>query len=590
MHRALVLFAALAFVGIASASHLRYGSASLKKSPTNPLTVTFTLTTAARRSFGYAGGVNVGNQIQIDTFYFGDGTYASPSYVINNADVAGDVVYGTATVTHTYRNSGTYRAYGSVCCRISDLNNNADEDFFHDIVFTISAAEIADPTLINNSPSVNSLPIIFVPLGVANYQYSLTAQDDEGDSLTFSMATSEQMIGYSSSTAQPAGLSVSANGLVTLSTTLSQGFWSTQQLVSDGHGNIVAVDYLLDVQPIQSFCNNSCAAPCSSSSPCSAGPCGPTAPACLQANPRIVTASITGTTVPRTNLPSPVDGDTLSFNAGGVYYINFVADDSNLVNSPNTPVAISAAGLPAGVTAEAQTACDATSSCQYVGPYATPQLRRYRFAPTAAQMGTSGILCIGAVSGGTGLSYSQHCVTLAVNNVPASVCGNAIVETGEDCDGGDCCTTTCTFATSATTCRAINGPCDVAETCSGSSSACPTDAFASASTVCRLAVDSCDVPETCDGVSTACPANQLSNSSACFCARVADPNADPNIPVSTYYCSTTGTQFYQCMSGLWAALSANQPCAAGTLCQCPQGVDCSCAGNPCTIPGDVPNC
>lgn len=88
------------------------------------------------------------------------------------------------------------------------------------------------------------------------------------------------------------------------------------------------------------------------------------------------------------------------------------------------------------------------------------------------------------------------------------MCGNGIVESGEDCDPGiagnntsspccdpstckfrtgavcdpmssDCCTLECQFAPSTTVCRpAVDSQCDTAETCSGTSAWCPKDEFA----------------------------------------------------------------------------------------------------------------
>ncbi|KAI5119801.1 hypothetical protein M0805_006598 [Coniferiporia weirii] len=90
-------------------------------------------------------------------------------------------------------------------------------------------------------------------------------------------------------------------------------------------------------------------------------------------------------------------------------------------------------------------------------------------------------------------------VTLTLN-----MCGNGIVESGEDCDPGlnntspccdsstckftsgavcdpassDCCTDSCGFAPSTQVCRPAADPsCDIAETCTGSSSSCPSDTF-----------------------------------------------------------------------------------------------------------------
>ena len=86
--------------------------------------------------------------------------------------------------------------------------------------------------------------------------------------------------------------------------------------------------------------------------------------------------------------------------------------------------------------------------------------------------------------------------------ISLQMCGNGIVETGEDCDPGvgrnstccdsktckftsrsvcdplssDCCTDTCQFAPSTQVCRpARDAACDSAEMCSGTNATCPTD-------------------------------------------------------------------------------------------------------------------
>jgi hypothetical protein len=58
---------------------------------------------------------------------------------------------------------------------------------------------------------------------------------------------------------------------------------------------------------------------------------------------------------------------------------------------------------------------------------------------------------------------------------PCAVCGNGIVEPGEQCDGGACCTPACTFQPSSLVCRPSTGPCDPAESCPGTGINCPAD-------------------------------------------------------------------------------------------------------------------
>ncbi|KAF3911511.1 p45K [Dactylellina cionopaga] len=110
---------------------------------------------------------------------------------------------------------------------------------------------------------------------------------------------------------------------------------------------------------------------------------------------------------------------------------------------------------------------------------------------------TVGNVCTGLGRG----TVNMSCLTTN-RNVPTitdGVCGNGIVEQGEECDSGgdssccdpatcrfrtgavcdptneECCTQSCQFAGPAQVCRPSNGPCDPQETCNGSSSSCPTD-------------------------------------------------------------------------------------------------------------------
>ncbi len=89
-----------------------------------------------------------------------------------------------------------------------------------------------------------------------------------------------------------------------------------------------------------------------------------------------------------------------------------------------------------------------------------------------------------------------------------AVCGDSIVEGAELCDGGSCCTATCTFEPATTECRGTAGVCDIAEFCDGASAVCPTDDLQTAGTVCRLSIDpECDPEELCDGASASCGAD-----------------------------------------------------------------------------------
>lgn len=91
---------------------------------------------------------------------------------------------------------------------------------------------------------------------------------------------------------------------------------------------------------------------------------------------------------------------------------------------------------------------------------------------------------------------------------PTSVCGDGVVESGEECDGGACCTPSCTYEPNTTECRAAVDVCDAPEFCTGLAEACPADDVEPPTKACRLSIDSeCDPEELCDGVGTACPAD-----------------------------------------------------------------------------------
>lgn len=88
-------------------------------------------------------------------------------------------------------------------------------------------------------------------------------------------------------------------------------------------------------------------------------------------------------------------------------------------------------------------------------------------------------------------------VTLSLN-----MCGNGIVEAGEDCDPGEGTSSSCC---DSSTCKFTSGA-----VCDPDSSACCSDScqFAPATQVCRPAEDpTCDTAEMCTGTSSACPSD-----------------------------------------------------------------------------------
>ncbi|KNC54224.1 uncharacterized protein AMSG_10016 [Thecamonas trahens ATCC 50062] len=163
-----------------------------------------------------------------------------------------------------------------------------------------------------------------------------------------------------------------------------------------------------------------------------------------------------------------------------------------------------------------------------------------------------------------------------------SVCGNSIVEAGEQCDPPSqaCCTSTCQFRPSSYTCRSAVGVCDVAETCTGSSAGCPANAVATAGTTCRASTGPCDVAETCNGASTSCPANGFrstvyvcrASAGVCDVAETctgssASCPADSFQPTSVVCRASTGVcDLAETCTGSSAPCPANSFAASGTSC------------------------
>jgi len=98
-----------------------------------------------------------------------------------------------------------------------------------------------------------------------------------------------------------------------------------------------------------------------------------------------------------------------------------------------------------------------------------------------------------------------------VATISLQMCGNGIVEQGEECDPGPGVASSCC---DPKTCKFINGA-----RCDPESSACCTDLceFAPPSQVCRPSKDAkCDIQETCTGNSSTCPADVVSpNGQSC---------------------------------------------------------------------------
>ncbi len=188
------------------------------------------------------------------------------------------------------------------------------------------------------------------------------------------------------------------------------------------------------------------------------------------------------------------------------------------------------------------------------------------------------------------------------------VCGNGIKEGTEQCDGGACCSGSCSFLGSGNQCRGSVGVCDPAEYCSGSSNLCPNDVYNPAGTSCRGSAGVCDVAETCSGSSASCPAD-VKQPSTTICrdsvgiCDVTDYCNGVNVnclgdvvtPAGTPCRASTGIcDSAESCSGFSNSCPANLYSPAGTVCRASVNPVCdpaeTCSGSGASCPADSNSC
>jgi hypothetical protein len=133
------------------------------------------------------------------------------------------------------------------------------------------------------------------------------------------------------------------------------------------------------------------------------------------------------------------------------------------------------------------------------------------------------------------------------NQASCPVCGNGVVEAGEQCDGGACCTTSCRFIADGTACTDGNA-------CTRTDQ-CRTGMCTGSNSVVCTASDQCHAPGTCNPTNGTCSNPAMPNGRACQ-----DGNA----------CSTSDA----CSSGLCVGIPI--VCNDGNAC-----TDDVCAGGTC---------
>lgn len=507
----LPLLCLLASIGAspAWATHFRYGHITWTNVPAGSNTVAFTIQDAWRRDgFSQAcvnpatgtamtaptvvpctgpGGAPGNGDVFFETvgttqFDFGDGSplLGSPVnrgllYKVTSIDATNNWMFAFAldpnslpsvstTIQHTYASAGPKTAKIDDTARISHCVspnahiNNPDAAYRLQTIVNVGAG--------NSSPVSGLLPIILCP---QNGLCTFTVPASDSDPVSFRMST----LGESGLVAQPgppqcpnAASIGSTTGVYTWNTTgcvlagSSTGsggcgnaslntLYSTQVMIEEANGSGVKVplDFLIQLVP-----------------------------AC-QLN-----------TGPSFNSPTPACGSTISVNANSLVTFSVNASDPNAGDL----VSLNAAGIPAGA-----------SMLPALPTSANPVSSTFSWTPPSNQVGQHIV----------NFSAADPCGVQALCSVTIDVkpvCGNSLVETGEQCDQGaangttgSCCSASCTLNPMGTLCRASAGECDPAETCSGSSPTCPADVKSGSGTSCTSDGNVCTVDQ-CDGSSSAC--------------------------------------------------------------------------------------
>jgi len=173
-----VFIGCFCYAEIANATHFRYGNISWRWVSGN--TIEFKVQQAWRRTF-FFGPPNVGSTVNTGTLFFGDGFSQAINLSVTQVNLTDDWFFGETTITHTYTNPGEFTAYFSSCCRISTLENGADNSFY------METDVIVGPN--NDSPIVNTQPIFNINEGISNATLQVAASDPDGDNVRYRFPT-----------------------------------------------------------------------------------------------------------------------------------------------------------------------------------------------------------------------------------------------------------------------------------------------------------------------------------------------------------------------------------------------------------------
>ncbi|HNP22572.1 MAG TPA: T9SS type A sorting domain-containing protein [Panacibacter sp.] len=246
--RLTLIFILLLFSAVSVwASHFRYGNVQWQNTDGN--TVVFKIQQAWRWS--YFGNPGIGTVVDIVAgdgdvpFDFGDGELQNIQITVTSINAAEDWFFGEITMTHTYAAPGNYTASFIGCCRISTLQNNADEYFHVQTLVSVGKGQKSTVSTVS--------PIIDLQVEKPTASFTIPAIDPDGGTLIFRFANADEAAGADNSYVLPDGLSInSTTGLVTFSTMgKTVGDLYTAQVMINNGKTEIGVDFLIRIVEAQ---------------------------------------------------------------------------------------------------------------------------------------------------------------------------------------------------------------------------------------------------------------------------------------------------------------------------------------------------
>ena len=199
---------------ISEASHFRYGHITWTR-VSGTRDVTFTVTTAWRHDFTE----NV-------ALTFGDGTSSGSILGTEILSVPNDYRVYQQQVTHTYATDGPFTVSFGSCCRISTLQNGADQDYLVSTIVCLNNNNLGSP--------VSTSPVIIEMIPGVTSQYQLNTSEPDGSPITYSTTA---ILGTSYIPSIGSNIAtVSSTGVITWNTTgtVSGQLYQMKIKLSDG--------------------------------------------------------------------------------------------------------------------------------------------------------------------------------------------------------------------------------------------------------------------------------------------------------------------------------------------------------------------